>query len=129
MTELHKTLSKDFGNLANGMAKVINRKFSKVQKLCADLNPEKECDYRVYLFNEKKHVVFVATPYIGYDDKWYIDFQYEDTCCTNALPCKNYQDSIIGMTVNEIQSMFSADMVIIYDTAGKEWIKIVDETL
>lgn len=129
MTDLHKTLSLDFGNLAKGMAKVINRKFSKVQKLCADLNPEKEWDYKVYLINEEQETVFIATPYIEHDNKWYVDFQYEDTCCSNALPCENYQDSIIGMTVAEIQKIFSADKVIIFDMSTQEWTKIVDALL
>lgn len=129
MTELHKTISMDFGNLAKGMAKVINGKFRKVQKLCKDLNPEKEWDYKVYLLNEKQEPVFIATPYIGHDNKWHVDFQYEDTCCSNALPCEDYKDSIIGMTVAEIQKIFSANKVIIFDMGTEKWTKIIDEQL
>lgn len=129
MTYSHKTLSLNFDNLVKDIAKVINEKFHKVQKLCADLNPKKDWDYKVYLLNEKQEVVFIATPYIGHDNKWYVDFQYEDTCCSNALPCEDYQDSIIGMTVAEIQKIFSADKVIIFDMSTQEWTKIIDEKL
>lgn len=129
MKDLHKTLSVNFGNLAKDMAKVINEKFLKVQKLCADLNPEKKWDYKVYLINEKRETVFSATPYIDYDDKWYVDFLYEDTCCSNALPCEKYQDSIIGMTVGDIQRIFSADKVVIFDASSNEWEKIIEQEL
>lgn len=127
MTELHKTLLQDFSNLANSLAKVINAKFVKVQELCSKLNPEKEYDYYLQFLNDEEQVVFSATPYLNEDNKWVVDFQYEDTCCSNALPCEDFKDSIIGMTVGDIQRIFSADTVIIYDTSGEKWSKIIEK--
>lgn len=128
MTELHKTLLQDFSNLANGLAKVINNKFLKIQELCNDLNPEKEYDYYLQLLDDKEQPVFTAKPYLNEDNKWVVDFQYEDTCRSNALPCKDFKDSIIGMTVTEIQNIFSANTIKMYDLS-ESWNTIKEAKL
>lgn len=128
MKELHLRLLQDFDNITNSLAKVINDKFLKIQELCSDLNPEKEYKYYIKLFHNEIGVIFAATPYLNEDEKWVVDFKYEDSCCSNALPCEDYKDSIIGMTVEDIQRIFSADTVKIYDLS-KDWNAIKEAKL
>lgn len=111
----------NFNSIVDYMSKCINNKFIKVQKACRNLDPNGR--YYLHILNKDSKVVFGSE--LQYDgNKWYVDFKYEDTCCSNSLPCKNYKDSIIGMTTAEVAEFFSEFSTALIADTTDDWKKI-----
>lgn len=94
------------------MAKCINDKFIKIQKMCREFKAEELS--HVMLFDEEKTYVIPLS--LEYDEsKWYMEFKYEDFNCCNELPCKNYKDAVTGMTIADIKAFFKIHRVEVYN--------------
>lgn len=103
----------NYRSIVDYMSKVINDKFKKIQH---QLLFVKDTKYpRVQICDKEKKIYCLSSDAYEIDGKWYFSFQYEDTCCSNELPCKDYKDSIIGMTIKQVENFFLASDVIIYD--------------
>lgn len=113
----------NYRSIVDYMSKVINDKFIKIQK---ELSSIKDCDYPVViLYDKKSQLHCLNSSAYKYDEKWYFDFKYEDTCCSNELPCDDYRDSIVGMTTQEVENFFLASDVKIVDY--HDWSKELKE--
>lgn len=112
MDRVNNVLS-NFNSIVDHMSKCINDMFTRVIKSCNSLDPDG--DYYLQIINKKSEVVFGTRPYND-SGIWSIYFSYEDGCCSNELPCKDYKDSIIGMTIAEVANFYSKPYeVVIYD--------------
>lgn len=112
MDRVNSVLS-NFNSIVDHMSKCINDRFIRIMKLCKGLNPNG--DYYLRLVSKDKTWEYSFELYNN-NGTWYVCFSYEDSCCSNDLPCKNYKDSIIGMTTAEVANFYSKPYeVIIYD--------------
>lgn len=123
MDTINSVLS-NFNSIVDYMSKCINDKFVKVQKACRNLDTNRS--YHLYILNKDSESV--SNLELWYDgNKWYVDFKYEDTCCSNSLPCKDYKDSIIGMTTAEVAKFFSEFSTMLIADTTDGWKEIIRE--
>lgn len=107
----------NYRSIVDYMSKVINDKCIKVAH---QLSLIKDIKYpKVQLYDNKRKIWCQCSKAYEIDGKWYFDFSYEDTCLSNSLPCEDYRDSIIGMTVKEVENYFLCSNARIYDNDGK----------
>lgn len=93
------------------MAKSINDTFIKIQQMCKDLDPQKI--YYLTIIDKEDYCVFNSLIHNREDHKWYASFDFEDGCYSNSLPCKDYTESIIGMTTIDVAKFFYEPYAII----------------
>lgn len=113
----------NYRSIVDYMSKVINDKFIRIQK---ELKSIKGYDYVEVIIEDKKRKLYcLNTTAHKYKEEWNFEFRFEDDCCSNELPCKNYKDSIIGMTTQQVENFFLASDVRIVDS--HDWHKVIKE--
>lgn len=113
----------NYRSIVDYMSKVINDKFIKIQKELSSIK-----DYEsliVVIYDKRRQFYCLNSSAYKIKGKWFFDFRYEDDCCSNELPCKDYKDSIIGMTTKEVENFFLASDVKVVDYHN--WNKVIKE--
>lgn len=124
---MDKELLIKFHSIVDTISLCINNKFRKIQEACKEYNPE--MSYRVYLFDECDLCVASLPLYYNKDEKQYlVEFSYEGGNIVNSLPCKYYENSIKGMTVEDVKDYYRAYCAKI-GTFTKDGFLILDEVI